>query len=106
MAASRNRFAANLVFVWGIRFADVFYLPLSARRRLTFFCFAKKKVSKEKATRRRKISRANCRHPGAANPLRSKEGGLYPGWRQFARLAPTGLGALVRFWFLWGVVFG
>ncbi|MDC7706400.1 hypothetical protein [Vogesella indigofera] len=47
-----------------------FYLPLSARRRLTFFCFAKKKVSKEKATRRRKNSRANCCHPGAAHPLR------------------------------------
>ncbi|WP_374496875.1 hypothetical protein, partial [Vogesella indigofera] len=75
---------------WCIRCADVFYLPLSARRRLTFFCFAKKKVSKEKATRRRKNSRANCRHPGAAHTLRSKEGGLFPGWRQFARLAPTG----------------
>ncbi|WP_374496986.1 hypothetical protein [Vogesella indigofera] len=85
-------------FFWGIRYADDFYLPLSARRRLTFFCFAKKKVSKEKATRRRKNSRANCHHPGAAHTLRSKEGGLFPGWRQLARLAPTGMGAPVRFW--------
>ncbi|WP_374497141.1 hypothetical protein [Vogesella indigofera] len=67
-----------------------------------FLLLRQKKVSKEKATRRRKNSRENCRHPGAAHPLRSKEGGLFPGWRQFSRLAPTGMDALVRCWLvLW-----
>ena len=69
-----------------------FYLPLSARRRLPFFCFAKKKGSKEKATRRRRNSRKNGHQPGAAHTLRSKEGGLLPGWRPFLRPAPTGAG--------------
>ncbi|MFD2447248.1 hypothetical protein ACFSQE_01415 [Vogesella fluminis] len=44
-----------------------------------FLLLRQKKVSKEKATRRRKHSRENRRHPGAAHPLRSKEGGLFPG---------------------------
>ncbi|MDC7702754.1 hypothetical protein [Vogesella indigofera] len=63
-----------------------------------FLLLRQKKVSKEKATRRRKHSRENRRHPGTAHPLRSKEGGLFPGWWQFPRLAPTGMGASVRFW--------
>ncbi|MDC7702756.1 hypothetical protein [Vogesella indigofera] len=59
-----------------------------------FLLLRQKKVSKEKATRRRKHSRENGRHPGAAHPLRSKECGLSPGWRQFPRLAPTGMGCV------------
>jgi len=62
-----------------------------------FLLLRQKKVPKEKATRRRKNSRANCRHPGAAHPLRSKEGGLFPGWRHFSQLAPTGSGASAWF---------
>ncbi|MDC7714677.1 hypothetical protein PQU96_11180 [Vogesella sp. LYT5W] len=74
---------------------------LSAAFRATagyFLLLRQKKVPKEKATRRRKNSRENRRHPGAAHPLRLKEGGLFPGWRQFSRLAPTGSGASGWFW--------
>ncbi|MDC7708327.1 hypothetical protein [Vogesella indigofera] len=63
-----------------------------------FLLLRQKKVSKEKATRRRKHSRENGRHPGTAHPLRSKKGGLFPGWRPFPRLAPTGWRASVLFW--------
>ncbi|WP_189374839.1 hypothetical protein [Vogesella alkaliphila] len=79
-------------FCLGYPLRGCFYLPLSARRRLPFFCFAKKKASKEKATRRRRNSRKNGHQPGAAHTLRSKEGGLFPGWRPFLRPAPTGAG--------------
>ncbi|WP_189374776.1 hypothetical protein [Vogesella alkaliphila] len=44
-----------------------------------FLLLRQKKVAKEKATRRRKNSRGNRRHPGAAHPLHSKKGGLFPG---------------------------
>ncbi|MGM8060667.1 hypothetical protein [Vogesella indigofera] len=44
-----------------------------------FLLLRQKKVPKEKATRRCQNSRENWRHPGAAHPLRSKGGGLFPG---------------------------
>jgi len=82
------------LFFWGIRCADVFYLPLAARRQGRGMPHP---PFQSPLSRRRKNSRANRRHPGAAHTLRSKEGGLFPGWRQFARLAPTGRGASLQF---------
>ena len=87
-----SRLCGQLCFCLGYPLRGCFLSAAFHAAADNFLLLRQKKVTKEKATRRRRNSRTSGRHPGAAHPLRSKEGGLFPGWRPLVRPAPTGMG--------------